>query len=1264
MIKHLLDFTGGHNDVVEPDYIGENQVTDSQNYEVLGQGGLTLRKEAEVYDSTLNTYISATLAIVTLKSISPPLYPSVKPTNMVGDFMLLVYGATAASYEMYLVYEIAGGNWTYLASAVNMLQGLTDAGVDWTAACDPEYSIGNNRIVITDGVNRAYSVEVNNDGDVTSGVMGVPAPTVRATAGAAQTEKLSENPNFTSSEGGSVGLPGLVQIAYTIVTKDGNESNPSPVSATIDMQWLRKDDDLVDNRWIGSIPITNLWLPTSLTTQEREDIKYFNVYVRAVRYSGGQYSSTLQFTQQFIISDKNGANTYRVSLPIEEGNLVSYEKDIAPIATHNAQVGGITFIAGITDQLVFGIGDFDYFVPITITNNGEDYVDAIVRMRLYDTDSGTTPISNLDWSDDLAVTMNTSPDIFSPAARAQNYALIDQDLKTPLVTYYEGFAAGNYVDVWTKIPYLPSGSRTIYFAWKPSAGSPRTITATATTGLWLDSTLLGGLGSGWEAAQDNLWADYTRLPNQKTIVASAINDSGVIPGGIGRQGNRANSNNPGLPPDNLIRDGRGYDVINNGNISFVSQVFHNSSLTTPNFREVGTNPYIELNSASLTGYRNLRYASNGLGAVPRSGTVWFRMGALGIDTGADECIFSFSRVGDARPLLMLMLEATATVKTWQLYISDGTNLTGLANYGLRAEDDRGVYPKASGKGYFVACSWDGASSLTSLMLIDVNHFNPANNVQQVDYAETALPALPDVDFTEGFIAFGDSGTTNNFPGCLDATGGGANPASYAEIVVMQDVYYSASTQVEMDALINVSNFMPAFPEPVGYANIALTHNQNISFGTVVQSDLKTFRNKFRWSEPNGVNFPDLYAKFVAEPIDALLPSPSFLKTEYGNTLVIFTRNLTHRFLMDDADVSTWATDTNRLIQERQGYGLYAKDTLAVAGDRIIYLGEDGLILWDSQGLQKISQNVIKITLRAIASMVGWIQPLRDQYMLHDRTDDTTYVYHFKYGTFYKFSGMQIDNGIPRVLSGGTLAENINLMPWGTNDIYAYPGSTDTTSTAYIITKHYNHLRGVFKRLRFYFTGGNVTIAPHIIDNTLDPTELMPTAADRTCAAGSAWTNPAAPNGIDTYALNGTLALQVNAISQYCYIPVASMPMTVGTEYTLQFDCSSLSSFWILKDFTGAEEFGRVTANGTSQLVTFTPTVGGGLRIVGGSANSEGIFDNFSLKTRDRNESKSPTSGVWNWITNGKNLGEKIFFKITGAKTILSGMYDYLIRGAR
>jgi hypothetical protein len=83
-------------------------------------------------------------------------------------------------------------------------------------------------------------------------------------------------------------------------------------------------------------------------------------------------------------------------------------------------------------------------------------------------------------------------------------------------------------------------------------------------------------------------------------------------------------------------------------------------------------------------------------------------------------------------------------------------------------------------------------------------------------------------------------------------------------------------------------------------------------------------------------------------------------------------------------------------------------------------------------------------------------------------------------------------------------------------------------------------------------------------------------------------------------------------------------------------------------------------------MTFTPDKGitGGISLVSGTASAEAELDNFSLKTADRNESKSPVSGVYNWITNGNNLGEKIYFKITGAKSILSGMYEYLIRGAR
>jgi len=1313
-LKHLLDLTGGHNDIVEPELLNDNMVQDSQNYEVLGQGGLTLRKEPESYDTTLDTYISSTLSMTRVDSISPPLYPQVKPTNMVGEFMLVVYGLVSGTHEMYLVYEIAAGAWTHLASSVDMLQGLTDAGVDWTTDCKPEYSIGNNRMVITDSVNRAYFILVDNDGDVTSGVMGVPAPTIRATAGAAQTEKMSENPNFTSAEGGSVGLPGLVQIVYTIETEQGDESNPSPVSATIDMQWLRKDDDGIDNSWIGSIPITNLWLPASLTAQERENIKFFNVYVRDVKYSGGQFSSTLQFTQQFIISDKNGANTYRVSLPVELGNLVSYEKDIAPIAVHNAQVGGVPFLGGITEQLEFGIGDFDYFVPITITNNGDDYVDAIVRIRLFDSDSGTSPLTNLQWSEFLAVNMNASPDTlgitttsgvlvvgepyeittfaagddfsnmgtvdeitqpkgatgdvftaletdpdeWSNGSAVKELAsdrvrMIDQDLQTPLITYCEGHNAGNYVDIWTKIPYLPNGTRIVYFAWANS-GTPVNVTGTHATGRWMDD-------DSFADARINLWADYTRMPNQNTIVATPCNNPGVIAStqpGANALANRANADNYGTP----VFEADGYDIITTASMSFLSQIYHNPAITTPVATQTGINPYIQLNSSATPSRRTLRYETNGLGAVPRSCTVWFRVNVATLDLTIDEAVFSMCsrEVSQTLPLVSLILESTGNVKSWRFYISDGTSFVSEDTFGLRDEGNgggtaRGAYPKASGKDYFIGLSWDDASAKASLIIVDTTNFNPANNTPQVDYAEVSIGAIPDTDFSEGYIAFGDNG--KNVLGCIDA--------EYDEIVVMPDVYYSAATQVEMDALINVSNFMPAFPEPVGFSNIDITHNNNISFGDVESAGLETFLNKIKWGEAGGINFPNLYSKLLREPVKALMPSPSFLKFQYENTLVMFTRNTITRFLLD-GEPSTWVGDANALVEEGFNGGIYAINTLTRAGEALLWLSENGLILWNPEGFQKISQNVIKITLSDEDDLVGFYQPLRDQYILHDRTNDIGYVYHLRYGTFYKFKGFQLDQGIPRVLSGGTLDENVSLIPWGTNDIYKYPGKTDTTETAFVTTKTFDHIRGVFRRFRFYFTG-TPTIATHVIDNILDPTEIM-SAPNRTFTGSPIdWADvDLASNGGD-YSESGVLHLESKTLASYCTLLVASAPMTAGIEYTLEFDYTeTFAGGWILQDFTGVQEFGRVLAAGTDQLITFTidTAITGGFRLVSLAAASQGDFDNFSLKTKDRNESTSPTAGKWKWITNGLNLGEKIYFKITGAKTILSGMYEYLIRGVR
>jgi hypothetical protein len=312
-VKQIFDLSGGYNDVVEPELIKDNELSDAQNYEILNFGDITRRTEADVYDATLNSYIAGTLNLEVLLAISPPWYPSRKPSDMTNEFLLVVYGQTSASaYEMFLLYDTSGG-WTHLTGATDLLEGLSDAGVDWDSDCDPEFSIGGNRMVVTDGVNRVYYIEIDDDGEVASGVMGIKAPTQPLTFNNFLIEARSANPGFTSEESESIGPPSLVHLVYTVVDEQGNESNPSPVSDTIDMQWNSLDTDFVRDKWIKRIQIYNLKLPSDISLSDRTRAKYFNVYARYMPYASDAYSSSFEFAQQFSISSKYGNHSFTLN---------------------------------------------------------------------------------------------------------------------------------------------------------------------------------------------------------------------------------------------------------------------------------------------------------------------------------------------------------------------------------------------------------------------------------------------------------------------------------------------------------------------------------------------------------------------------------------------------------------------------------------------------------------------------------------------------------------------------------------------------------------------------------------------------------------------------------------------------------------------------------------------------------------------------------------------------------------------------------------
>jgi hypothetical protein len=1237
-VPKVLKLTDGHNDVVRSDLIGDGQVKDSQNYEVIGDGDLTIRKEPDAYSSTLNTYLSVTLDMATVLAISPPFYPPNKPSAMVyGEFMLVVYGTltTGGSYEMYLVYEKTPGVWTHLTGATNLLQGLTDAGVDWDSDCDPEFSIGSNRIVITDGVNRAYYIAVDADGDVQSSILGIPSPTNKPYMIPTTGYDASD---YTSDENNYVSAPGLVQVSYTSVTEDGLESNPSPLSDTLDLQWFNFDANLNDDAWIAKVNISNLTVP-DVAQDILDELKYFKIYIRTIRNSGGTLPHNLEFVQQFDIIDKSvtsatvgsqSGNAYAVTLEASAGEIISYENDIAPIAAHNAQNGGVIMLGGTKSKSMIGYPwEFGYYHEIILNNqNAETFIDAIITISIDDEDvGGADDIDNLDWDYYL-----TNPGVSKALDQNVNaLRMYDTDGITPLqVAYNDDAAMGNVLICHVKIPMLQPGSHPIYLCFSSTTLAKTGVTnsdyQTAYDGQWMAVT------SEQAVASALLFTGGEKVGNLNTFITSPIQNFLVTD----ELPNKAS----------FARVGALTDMAEDATAIAAVPVM-DFGVTKPSW-------YVGANSALATAsYNNsIVYDATDIGEMPLRGTAWFRLELTGNDSVIGNA-YNFFAIGDAaNPAIQLSLVQDGATTNWKWIDSGGG--WGSISFSLAGIDST----SATRRHLFIAYSWDAPTEKISLFIYDLAQ--PGTPFIYEEISMTASMTIPTV--TQ--VVIGDEAT---FSGVAAK---GFREQAISQFQFRPGIYLSGANQADRSTVFNLLNFMPLMRNIVGYYLATDAHNQNITFTETKEFELKSEDNKFKWSDVNGVNFPDLYSKRLREPLDLLAPAPSFLKFQYENTMVILTRNTINRFIMA-GDPSTWAADPNRLIQEAENYGLYAKKSFSTAGERLLWMGEDGVVLWDPQGLQKISQEVIDIPLGTASDFSGFFQPVRDQYILHNFSTGYSYVFHFKGNFFYKFKDLLFEKGIGRVLSGGTLAQNINLLI--------------STQSGY-------------------------------------SNSLMTTANSKVTSGANDWVN------VDigtTFTTNNEIVAIASAQDQYFQLPVASAPTISGVSYRLVFDVTALADTWTIKDFTNTQTIGTITATGAGQTIDFTASTPGGFSFIAVLATSRITMDNIYLyrtdipsinkypgatntttsayiKSKDFNhrwaeflrwlcvfddgaqvssistvvdaqgteytDTKTPLtdsdSDDWKWIVNGKALGGKISFTITGPDTISYLIYEYLNRGVR
>ena len=1134
MAKRALPLlTGGLNDVARSDLIDNSQLQECLNYEITGDGILKKRTEQEVFDNELNTTLSTLFTEII--SISEPYYfiTDIDLTNssfaytLDSDFIILAFGITnAGNYELHTLYKVKIPSyddnfitsWKNVAKyavggvETNLNTLLADSGVVYTEDSNIQFVNSSDRIIITDNVNNAHFVTIDNDGLFRAGKLGMPAPKNKARVynidewDSSLFEEVSTNTRLSDL--------GLFQCTYTAVTKSGDESNPAPLSDTLDMQFFKIDANGADERWINKVSITGLSVP-NISENDLEDLKYFKVYMRVIRYSAGEGIQTLDLTERFEIISKVKAvedtgNNYTLTVEVAKGDTANYENDVAPVSKTAAALGGITMVGNVQTKINFPY-EFKYYHPITVENkDNKHYVDAIVKIRLWDkssTDSESYPIENFSVND--YITLNDS------RINSEHIRLYDEDTTTPImVCYNQGESTPNeYIDLYIKIPLLVAGSsHIVYLAWtdESNMSNYNGVTNSYNSLTQNDFTWKGNIGIHYGAfmfigsdsfKRQQVWSN-SRVRNTSSLIVTpqefSDNDGQAL--------NKANTNMNGTKTD--IDSFVGYQ-------SSIPALHSYNSTTKSSFATLGRLSYKTTNNIGKISYDITHVDGSGNNTSVIDLSKGFISATITIDLSelknlvleADEntrnAHFFVIQAGSIANRIILGLKGDGKLNqkfTWAIRkTTQNSGYDEFENLPVYYEDDTEI------KTYNLFWSWDFNLLKTTLVLYDVqsNNFfinegitaNEITNLSENRY-QNSNNNINAKDFREAVVNEIIFGKTQ-----IGGTSRQEVPNNtYVDNIVLDRGEYIS----DLHRVYQLWNFQPMYENAIGY-DWDITHNNNIDFDETKEIKYKSNRNMVKWTDVNGKAFPDLYFKKVREPIIKIMPAPSFLQFEYQNTFIIFTRNSINRFVLQGS-ASGWSGSSSSLIEEKQQYGLLAEKSLVRAGDALFWLSEVGVVKWDRDGLNLITKNIVDVPIKS--SLIGYFVPLNNQYVLHDTLNQgTSYVYHIDRNAWTKFLGLDVKQSI--TLTGGSELENINLFLKSRANInpdseepeiqiHSYPTNTFTTDDSNIKTKNMFFEKGTLKRIKADYTGDSEEKPKNlqsIIENLVGLEKLYEVEAD-------------------------------------------------------------------------------------------------------------------------------------------------------------------------
>tara|TARA_R100001509_G_scaffold162159_1_gene133097 strand:- start:3221 stop:6820 length:3600 start_codon:yes stop_codon:yes gene_type:complete len=1150
MSKNALPLlTGGLNEVTRSDIIDNTELQVCNNYEVTGDGVLSKRAGVEEFDTELNLLLDEEFWYIF--KISEPYYPinivkEDESYNQTNDFILFVFGSKQNQFVLHMFYKKTDGTWTNKINDNETLNSrISEQNITYTNESKLEFTVTNQQVIITDNVNVAHYVTVDSDGKVIASTLGIPAPKQSANVLINDMDGTFQSDNFTETiTDMRLGDSGYVQVAYTVVSKIGEESNPSPLSDTVDMAFHQLDDDFNKNMFLSKITVSDLVLP-DVSKSIAEELESFKIYIRITPFISGLDTSSIELTETFTINNKfdsNGnvltsgttGNTYTLKNEPEPGNIITYENDVAPKAKTAAFIGGINILGSLKSSTNF-THNMQFSTPISIVNNNtSNYVDAIVTIKMSEDKinaDGNFSILNF-------FTVNDENEAYIKENKLPHMIFYDEDLTTPLQVYFAG-AKKNYQDgEFTRQPNNTQGNEISTF---------------------------GELSSNPVGSSNNFFIVYVKIPlllagNQKTIYFTWVNDTAVASGVESKyylHNNKAHLQGLFQQPiqvvdqyENLTPDMFGGKYFENVSLwnGFSSEGVSNDTLIKLNFEQ--NDPLYEdeqyLNKANrnisseLTrGTSNIEFSffrnpgNNGPEGSLIANTPQIHPHFTNILNDDIPVIGSryLSVVEEDDNVLKLFNESDNTPTMEKFYIDFWMNIdkdmldeggsvrnfitidrANANNISLRLDE---YQTNINGKGlellvgdisrgYFdINFNFNNVDTLNLFFCFSINDGTDFENGKASLFYYNLTENHADYNtyqFDE--ITFNrqqSSAIDNILLGKETGNDNSLDKFKLDNLELIRDRYLSASNNTDIAMVWNIVNQQPAFRSNIGkYYDVDtknILYNGNISFRDSENLLDKEFKNMVRWSNINTNAFADLNFAQVKEPIIKIIGAPSFLQYQYQNTFLIFTRNNIHRFVLE-GNASGWAGNSSSIIDEKTQYGLLAPESLVRVAEGLFWLSETGVVKWDSQGLVLISKNRVKTPIDENA--IGFHSSLKNQYIIVSNNE--AYVYHIDRDMWTKFTGNDINNIInTAILTGGTELDNVNLLLVGTNNtasdekkIMKYPSGTSNDASS-IKTKDMFFEKGVLKRVQLNYESANeVTFKSNVTKNKADGTEVVKT----------------------------------------------------------------------------------------------------------------------------------------------------------------------------